>query len=232
MSLLLNGQLEPLSLRLKLPLQLRVDSCQCLKLSLYTKDFDTELREELQLCRPAVLPRLSCSAGNLARQRHGQTACYRQTNWTDNITLAKLTSCQCTRSATAMTASMQCASGHRSASNPDEMSAPQCESISRQRLGTSIRGCYFRQIPKLMECSLPLLTLLTWLKNARLGLSNLRHITTTFAQLTQAYNITTAPAGCSLWPRSSASPLPDRQSWHVWTPPSAAALLRLQQHTC
>lgn len=40
MSLLLNGQLESLSLRLKLPLQLRVDSCQCLKLSLYTKDSD------------------------------------------------------------------------------------------------------------------------------------------------------------------------------------------------
>ena len=77
-----------------------------------------------------------------------------------------------------------------------------------------------------------LLTLLTCVKNARLGPSNLRHTNATFAQLTEANNIKTAPAGCSLWPRSSAFPLPGRRSWHVWTPPSAAALLRLQHHMC
>jgi hypothetical protein len=69
------------------------------------------------------------------------------------------------------------------------------------------------------------------LQNASLGPSNLRHTNAAFLQLTEAYNINTAPAGCSLWPRSSAFPPPGRQSWHVWTPPSAAALLRLQQHT-
>lgn len=55
-SLLLNGQLEPLSLRLNLPLQLRVDSCQRLKLSLSQRTVTAELREKLQICRHAVLP--------------------------------------------------------------------------------------------------------------------------------------------------------------------------------
>ncbi len=38
-------------------------------------------------------------------------------NWTDSIILAELTNCQWATSAMAMTASMQCASGYRNASD-------------------------------------------------------------------------------------------------------------------